>query len=120
MFVRKDEKRPGLAHFLQNVQDIPRTSLLKVNHDQLSLKQNEEAHETNLRLLKDNIDTFFKKESNFKRPPKPEAVYAKLTKNFLPNYEWSSQRRKIPWKFLKKDQVQCDQKKICQLSIKVA
>ncbi len=67
--------------------------------------QQEDSNETNLRLLKDNIDNFFKKESNFKRPPKAEAIYAKLTKNFLPNYEWSSHRRRIPWKFLKKDQV---------------
>ena len=60
--------------------------------------------ETNMRMLKDNIETFFKKESNFKRPLKIEVIYAKLTKGFVPHYEWNGHRRRIPWKILKKDQ----------------
>ena len=60
--------------------------------------------ETNMRMLKDNIETFFKKESNFKRPLKIEVIYAKLTKGFVPHYEWNGHRRRMPWKILKKDQ----------------
>ena len=60
--------------------------------------------EINLRLLKDNIELFFKKESNFKRPMKIEMIFAKLTKGFVPHYEWNGHRRRIPWKVLKKDQ----------------
>ena len=60
--------------------------------------------EINLRLLKENIELFFKKESNFKRPLKTDVIYAKLTKGFVPHYEWNGHRRRIPWKVLKKDQ----------------
>ena len=60
--------------------------------------------EINMRLLKDNIELFFKKDSNFKRPLKTDVIYAKLTKGFVPHYEWNGHRRRIPWKLLKKDQ----------------
>ena len=62
------------------------------------------SSELNLRLLKENIELFFKKESNFKRPLKIEMIFAKLTKSFIPHYEWNGHRRRIPWKLLKKDQ----------------
>ena len=62
------------------------------------------SSEINLRLLKENIELFFKKESNFKRPLKIEMIFAKLTKGFVPHYEWNGHRRRIPWKLLKKDQ----------------
>ena len=57
-----------------------------------------------MRLLKENIELFFKKDSNFKRPLKTDVIYAKLTKGFVPHYEWNGHRRRIPWKLLKKDQ----------------
>ena len=60
--------------------------------------------EINIRLLKENIELFFKKDSNFKRPLKTDVIYAKLTKGFVPHYEWNGHRRRIPWKVLKKDQ----------------
>ena len=54
--------------------------------------------------MKENIELFFKKDSNFKRPLKTDVIYAKLTKGFVPHYEWNGHRRRIPWKVLKKDQ----------------
>ena len=48
----------------------------------------EYASDINLALLKENVEVFMKKEANFKRPPKPETIFNKLTKNFLPNHEW--------------------------------
>ena len=62
------------------------------------------SSEINLRLLKENIELFFKKESNFKRPLKVEMIFSKLTKGFVPHYEWNGHRRRVPWKLLKKDQ----------------
>ena len=38
------------------------------------------------------MECFLKKESNFKRPPKPDVIYAKLTKNLLSNHEWCGHR----------------------------
>lgn len=67
--------------------------------------QNDEASDINMKLLRENIEAFFKKESNFKRPLKVEIIFAKLTKGFVPHYEWNSHRRRIPWKVLKKDQI---------------
>ena len=69
------------------------------------MRVEEFASDINIQLLKENVEIFMKKESNFKRPPKPDVIYAKLTKNFLPNYEWCGHRRRIPWKHLLKDQM---------------
>ena len=50
------------------------------------------ASDINLGILKENVEAFLKKESNFKRPPKPDVIYAKLTKNLLSNHEWCGHR----------------------------
>jgi hypothetical protein len=50
------------------------------------------ASDVNLGILKENVEAFLKKESNFKRPPKPDVIYAKLTKNLLSNHEWCGHR----------------------------
>lgn len=50
------------------------------------------ASDINLGILKENVECFLKKESNFKRPPKPDVIYAKLTKNLLSNHEWCGHR----------------------------
>jgi hypothetical protein len=60
--------------------------------------------DTNMKLLKENIEMFFKKDSNFKRPLKVDVIFAKMTKNFIPHYEWNGHRRRVPWKYLNKDQ----------------
>ena len=50
------------------------------------------ASDINLGILKENVEAFLKKESNFKRPPKPDVIYAKLSKNLLSNHEWCGHR----------------------------
>lgn len=69
------------------------------------MRSEECASDININVLRENVEVFLKKDSNLKRPMKPDVIYTKLTKNFMPNHEWCGHRRRIPWKHLLKDQV---------------